>query len=103
MTLRRECFPHSALVPRTQRGVSSTVCCRAGAMWRRKLWLVGPGSVLRLSGTRDGGGRIPLREERDLLGLGHAADWRHGIVGGGAGLLQDAAGEDGGAKRSFRN
>lgn len=36
-----------------------------------------------------------LREERDLLGLGHAAERGQGIVGGGAGFLQDAAGEDG--------
>ncbi|GCC48102.1 hypothetical protein chiPu_0032488, partial [Chiloscyllium punctatum] len=42
-----------------------------------------------------------LREERDLLGLGHAADRRERIVGGGVRLFQEAAGDDGRAERDL--
>jgi hypothetical protein len=41
-------------------------------------------------------------EERDLLGLRHAANRRQGIVGGGAGPLQHAAGENGRTERRLR-
>jgi len=100
MTMRRQPAPHSALVPWAQRFFSGALQsrgrCRGGECG---CWV--PDPRFACPGHESENVASPLREERDLLGLGHAADRRERVVGRRTRLLQHAAGEDGGAERGL--